>query len=159
MKNSTNTPILPTEFAMQYDYANSIGWLMRSTLGNLRQLVDKKMDPLGLTNAQWVPLFKLYFEHIDTVAELARGCSQDAGGMTRLLDRLEAKGLCQRKRSEFDRRVVNIMLTNEGKQLAQKIPAILQEVQNAALKDFSEEDKTMFRQYLRRLNSSLKNQE
>jgi DNA-binding MarR family transcriptional regulator len=49
-----------------------------------------------------------------TVAELARELNTDPGAMTRLLDRLECKGLCRRSRSTDDRRVVNIELTPEG---------------------------------------------
>ena len=41
--------------------------------------------------------------------------------MTRLLDRLESKGLCKRLRSTDDRRVVNVALTDEGQKAADKV--------------------------------------
>ena len=49
-----------------------------------------------------------------TVAELARWQQMDAGAMTRLLDRLEKKGLCKRVRSTEDRRVVRVVITPQG---------------------------------------------
>jgi DNA-binding MarR family transcriptional regulator len=57
--------------------------------------------------------------------------------MTRTLDRLEAKGLCERLRSEKDRRVVNIQLTPQGNVAASTIPSLLSTIQNAHLVGFS----------------------
>ena len=87
------------------------------------QEVERELEPSGLTNAQWVPLLKLYMGSASTVAELARECQLDAGGMTRLLDRLETKGLVRRVRSSEDRRVVNLELTEPGRAAAKHIPA------------------------------------
>jgi DNA-binding MarR family transcriptional regulator len=93
----------------------------------------------------------MHFGQTCTVAELARECSLDAGAMTRLLDRLEAKGLCKRLRSETDRRVVNLELTEAGTQAASEIPEILSGVQNAHLAGFSPEEFQTLRGYLQRI--------
>ena len=71
--------------------------------------------------------------------------------MTRLLDRLEAKGLCRRVRSVADRRVVNIELTDEGRAAAVGIPALLSGVQNACLDGFSAEEFETLKGFLRRM--------
>jgi DNA-binding MarR family transcriptional regulator len=71
--------------------------------------------------------------------------------MTRMLDRLEAKGLCTRVRSETDRRVVNIALTPAGRKAASDIPEILSGVQNAHLAGFSADEFETLRTYLRRI--------
>ena len=71
--------------------------------------------------------------------------------MTRLLDRLEAKQLCQRIRSCDDRRVVNLELTDAGREAAKEIPAILCGVQNALLAGFSVEEWHTLKSYLRRM--------
>ena len=126
---------LPAEFycASDYDAVQSTGALMRQILNSVSQQVTRELEPKGLTNAQWVPMLKLYLGKASTVAELARVCQLDAGSMTRLLDRLEAKGFCRRIRSSEDRRVVNIELTPEGREAAKEIPAVLSRVQNAHL--------------------------
>mgnify|MGYP000263981254 CR=1 FL=1 len=87
---------------------NSVGYQMRRIVNLIGTEVERRMEPLGLTDAQWKPLLRLSLEHGNTVAHLARNCHLDAGGMTRLLDRLETKGLCQRERSQEDRRVVQV---------------------------------------------------
>ena len=142
-----------------YDLGDSVGWLLRQSVNAFGQQVEKKMETSGLTNAQWKPMLRLYMGDAQTVAELARCCSQDAGGMTRLLDRLESKGLCQRQRSETDRRIVNIELTDEGRNIAKDIPSQLQAVQETALQGFTPEETAQFKDYLRRVMSSLQPQE
>lgn len=44
--------------------------------------------------------------------------------MTRMLDRLEQKGFLARHRSEGDRRQVQLKLTEQGQQLADRLPHI-----------------------------------
>lgn len=119
---------------------HSVGYLMRQVVTSMAREVDARLESIGLTNAQWLPLFKLHLGKAGTVAELARECDVDAGAMTRMLDRLEAKQLVQRVRSTDDRRVVKVELTAEGVQAARRIPGVLCEVQNAHLAGFSADE-------------------
>ena len=134
-----------------YRPEDSIGYLMRRVLSGLAHEIERQLEPSDLTNAQWLPLLRLFVGEGSTVAELARGCELDAGAMTRLLDRLEAKGLCRRLRSVADRRVVNIELTDEGRAAALGIPAVLSAVQNACLAGFSAEEFDTLKGFLRRM--------
>lgn len=134
-----------------YQPEQSVGYLMRRILNIVAQEVERELEPSGLTNAQWVPLLKLYMGSASTVAELARECNLDAGGMTRLLDRLEGKGLLRRVRSSEDRRVVNLELTDEGREAARQIPAVLCGVQNAHMRGFTIEEWQLLKGLLRRI--------
>ena len=137
--------------AQGYTPEDSVGYLMRRIIALMAHGVERELEPAGLTNAQWVPLFKLYMGCGSTAAELARQCDLDAGSMTRLLDRLEAKQLCRRSRSSDDRRVVNLELTDSGRLAAQEIPGILCTVQNSLLAGFSAEEWQTLTSYLRRM--------
>ena len=77
----------------------SVGWLMKRALMSIAQAADRRLEPKGITHAQWAALFMLDRCRASTVAELARETQSDPGAMTRLLDRLEAKGFCRRQRS------------------------------------------------------------
>ena len=134
-----------------YRPEESVGYLMRRILNSASQEVERELEPTGLTNAQWVPLLKLYMGSASTVAELARECQLDAGGMTRLLDRLETKGLLRRVRSSDDRRVVNLELTEPGRAAAKRIPAVLCGVQNAHMRGFTVEEWKLLRTLLGRI--------
>lgn len=130
---------------------NSVGYQMRRIVNLIGTEVERRMEPLGLTDAQWKPLLRLSLEHGNTVAHLARNCHLDAGGMTRLLDRLETKGLCQRERSQEDRRVVHITLTPEGHAAAAQIPEQLEDVHDIALQGFSKDEEAQLRNFLQRI--------
>lgn len=142
-----------------YAPEESIGYLMRRILSTVAQDIERELEHGGLTNAQWLPLFILARDRVKTAAELARDCELDAGAMTRLLDRLEAKGLCRRERSLDDRRVVNIEITKEGKQAAKLIPETLCRVHNAALAGFSEEEWMRLQQLLKRVLQNVQTQQ
>jgi DNA-binding MarR family transcriptional regulator len=134
-----------------YRPEESVGYLMRRILNTVSTEVERELEPSGLTNAQWVPLLKLYVGSASTVAELARECQLDAGAMTRTLDRLETKGLLKRVRSSEDRRVVNLELTAEGRVAAKGIPAVLCGVQNAHLQGFTQDEWQTLKNLLRRI--------
>ncbi|MDM0046411.1 MarR family transcriptional regulator [Variovorax dokdonensis] len=135
-----------------YVVDESIGYMMKRILAALSQTVETSIcEPGQPTYPQWMPLHKLHVGNVNTVAELARECGLDAGAMTRLLDRLEAKNLCRRVRSVADRRVVNIELTDEGRAAAQEVPSILARVQNEYLAGFSVEEWEQLKGYLRRI--------
>ena len=135
-----------------YRSEESIGYLMRRIMTAVGQSVEALMcEPGSPTYPQWVPLHKLHIGQATTVAELARECELDTGAMTRLLDRLEAKGLCRRVRSVSDRRVVNIELTDEGRAAAKQVPHLLCRVQNEHLAGFSDAEWEQLKSYLRRI--------
>ncbi len=130
---------------------DSVAHLMSRVFNSFTQELERQFEPSGLTNAQWKPLLRLSTGEVSTVAELARVCTLDAGGMTRILDRLEAKGLCQRERSSEDRRVVKLVLTEAGHEAAKVVPPVLSQVQNAYLAGFSEEEWSTLKDMLRRM--------
>jgi DNA-binding MarR family transcriptional regulator len=146
-------PAAPASFYSADGYCanDSVGYLMRRVLMALTQDTDKRLEPHGLTHAQWGPLFMIRKAGGATVAELARELQTDPGAMTRLLDRLEAKGLCRRLRSTDDRRVVNIALTPEGEEAAAKVPVALAEVMNAHLAGFSKDEWQTLKGFLQRM--------
>jgi DNA-binding MarR family transcriptional regulator len=140
--------------AQTYVPQDSVGYLLRTVLTLVAHEIDAQLEACDLTNAQWLPLLKLYLGQASTVAEVARVCQLDAGAMTRLLDRLEAKGLVRRVRSVSDRRVVNIELTDAGMVVAKGIPVVLSRVQNEHLKGFSIDEFETLKGFLRRIISN-----
>lgn len=149
---SVETAGQPNFFSAEtYDPQESLLYKLRRAMIGINQAVNEQTDLGGTSLPQWVPLHKVHLGHANTVADLARKCAQDTGAMTRLLDRLETKGLCRRVRSESDRRVVNIELTPEGVTAAEQVPVVLSRVYNAALQGFSEDEWQTFQHLLGRL--------
>lgn len=130
---------------------DSVGYLVKRVMVSITTAADSRLEGDGLTHIQWGPLFMLRNGRASTVAELARELNTDPGAMTRLLDRLEAKGLCRRKRSTDDRRVVRIELTAEGLAASAKVPPVLSEVMNEMLSGFNREEWDSLKSMLRRM--------
>lgn len=124
---------------------------MKRVLGSIVHQADRRLEAHGLTSVQWGPLMHLRKAGRATVAELARWLQVDAGAMTRLLDRLEKKGLCKRIRSTEDRRVVQVELTPEGVAAIADVPAVLAEVLNAHLAGFDRGEWEALKSYLQRM--------
>ncbi len=131
---------------------DSVGYLMRKVMSSIRTQADAQLSTHDMTYAQWLPLFKLSLcSSATTVAGLARDLETDPAAMTRVLDRLEAKGLVARERSTTDRRVVQIALTPEGQAVAARVPPVLAEVLNGHLSDFTHDEWQQLLHLLRRM--------
>lgn len=115
----------------------SVGYLLRSVLSSIRAHADAQLQGRGLTFAQCLPLYKISRGKNTTLAVLARDLEADPATVTRLLDRLEAKGLVLRERSTTDRRVVHVRATPLGASMAQELAPVMADTMNAHLADFS----------------------
>jgi DNA-binding MarR family transcriptional regulator len=134
-----------------YRHDRSVGFLLRLVTTSLQQHIDRRLAHHDLTNALWLPLFKIAKGECDTLAALARDMALDPGAMTRTLDRLEAKGLVQRERSQADRRVVKLVLTAAGREVADQVRGVVADVLNAHLEGFSNDDWQLLVQLLERM--------
>jgi DNA-binding MarR family transcriptional regulator len=141
----------PAYDGARYDVSESVGHQLFNLMTMMRREVEWRMAALDLTDAQWRPLWMLASGRTDTANEMARLLEMDAGAMTRLLDRLEAKGLIERTRSETDRRVVHLRLTDAGRAAVAEVPHVLAAVNNAFLHGFSEAEWLQLRALIARM--------
>ena len=134
-----------------YRVDESIGHLLTKVNTQMRKRLDAELAGEELTCAQWLVLMKLAYGGQSTAAELAEALNQDTGAITRMIDRLEAKGLLRRSRSTQDRRVVELELTEAGQACKPCLPKPGINVLNHALRDFSVEEVAQLKNYLRRM--------
>jgi DNA-binding MarR family transcriptional regulator len=74
---------------------------------------------IGLTYPQYLVLLVLWQDGDRTMGEIAHRLALPPGGVTPIVERLEAAELVVRRRDEDDRRVVHVSLTEAGAQLEQ----------------------------------------
>ncbi len=134
-----------------YEVAESVGHQLVNLVQMMRREVELRMARHDLTDAQWRPLWLLKTGRATTAIELARETCIDAGAITRMVDRLEDKGLIERVRSETDRRVVHLRLTPAGEAASARIPHVLASVNNDFLDGFSERDWKQLRRLVERM--------
>lgn len=79
---------------------------------------DRRLKPFGVTRSQWAIMAAIFGKEAETAADIAKIWSLDATAVTRLIDRLESKGLVKRTHDTADRRVNRLELTEEGQRLS-----------------------------------------
>jgi DNA-binding MarR family transcriptional regulator len=132
-----------------FSLTNSVGFSLTKARNLVASEMDAALKDLDISSQQMGIMISLQRELATTPFELAKLLSIDTGLMTRMLDKLEAKGLLARSRSVEDRRVVNLKLTRKGEAIAAQIPEVAPTVLNARLKKFS---KSEFEELKRLLN-------
>ena len=126
-----------------YQPASCVGQLMYRVRAAQMSALDEALaqDPdlaaLEVSAAQYVIISVLAKRGVDSAAQLCKDLSYDAGAMTRMIDRLEAKGLISRRRCSEDRRLVKLELTEAGRVALPKLRACSVRVLNHFLRGFS----------------------
>jgi DNA-binding MarR family transcriptional regulator len=93
----------------------AIGRLLGTARMELLSALDRELAAFHITAAQHAILAALAEGCIDSASALCRAMSYDAGAMTRMIDRLESKGLIRRVPWADDRRKARLELTDEGR--------------------------------------------
>jgi DNA-binding MarR family transcriptional regulator len=135
-----------------FDIVNSVGFSINKARNIIIAELDDALEHLDISAQNIGIMLCLLKGAPNTPFELARLLHVDTGLMTRMLDKLETKGLLVRTRSVEDRRVVHLALTPKGRQIAREIPELAPEVLNVRLKDFTKAEFTEFRRLLNKFN-------
>jgi DNA-binding MarR family transcriptional regulator len=113
---------------------------------------DAELSTLEISSAQFIVIAALALaETAKSASDLCKGISYDAGAMTRMIDRLESKGLIRRNRRPEDRRVVYLELTEEGTRAYPRMRAVSMGVVNRFLRGFSEAEARQLESFLSRM--------
>ena len=138
-----------------YEVAESVGHQLVSLVQMMRREVELRMTRHDMTDAQWRPLWLLKSGKATTAIELAREACIDAGAVTRMVDRLEDKGLIERVRSEnaslkerldtlttqkVDAETSFSQLSSDNHRLAQELATIRRTAANAIAIDQQNKD-------------------
>ena len=132
-----------------------------TTLGRMQSLRDPvamSMESLGLTTPQLHAVLWLGKDQTLTMGELARRCGVSEKTCTGLVDRLEAKSLAERVRSETDRRVVKVRLSKRGDKIYRELDAELFQKFVGFLALLTEDDRQSLFRVFENLLKKLSNQ-
>ena len=142
------------------DLNNSLAPLLSQVrmaiLGGMDQefLRDAAVAALDVTAAQFVIIANVLKGHANSACELCKFMDYDRGAMSRMIDRLETKGLLRRVPLAHTRRTMALEVTETGKAAFPKMQACLVKVVNRLLKGVT---KTQVREMERTLKQMLAN--
>ena len=134
-----------------YDPKRSIGGLLGRVKMEIGAALDAELAPLDITAAQYVILMSIALAEADSASGLCKGISYDPGAMTRMLDRLERRGLVRRVAHPNDRRASNLELTDEGRAVYPKLRASAMKVLNRFLDGFTQKEARELERFLQRM--------
>jgi DNA-binding MarR family transcriptional regulator len=135
---------------------SSLGLLIRQVRDNLWARMAHELAKAGhdLTFSQYVTIKKLA-DGIASVTDLARAAELNPGAMTRLLDKLEAKGLIVRADDPADRRALHIHLTEAGTAIWRDIYQCGARVRERALSGVSDAEREQLMRLLEQVRDNL----
>lgn len=119
----------------------------------------KLSKQFNTTPAQVLALRQLLNSHEKSLAKLADEVGLSSSTMVGVVDRLEKKGLVLRNRSQQDRRLVNIIITEKGKDYLKDSPKLLQDKLTDSLSSYSSIDKNKILESLKKITAILDAQE
>jgi DNA-binding MarR family transcriptional regulator len=125
-----------------------LGYLLARARAVLVRAAELDLGAHDITHAQGSILLMLANGKCSTAAELSRELTLDSASMTRMVDRLERRGLLERVARSGDRRVTDLHLTTEGRRLGALLPAVYSEVLKRSFAEFSVDEITQLRSLL-----------
>ena len=113
--------------------------------------MGRRLKAFDITTEQWAALCRLREEDGLSQKELADRIVKDQPNITRILDKLEQKGLVTRKDNASDRRAFFVHLTPAGEALLEKLVPIAVEVSVEAFKGITPEEAALLTKLLNRV--------
>lgn len=128
------------------------------SMANHMMVQKKLMEQLkdtGLTLGQ--PKVLDYLKDHDGASqkEIVAGCLIEAGSLTSILNRMEEKGLLERKMLNGNRRTFHIFMTESGKKNQKLVEETFEKIEETALNNVSEEEQKVFMEIFLRIYRNL----
>jgi DNA-binding MarR family transcriptional regulator len=104
-----------------------VGFLLTEAARLLRKLLDRRLQPLGLTRAQWSVLATLAIRDGQSQSHLAEVLEIEKTTAGRLIDHLEKSGWVERRPIPGDRRLWGVFLTGRARPLIAEVERVVLE--------------------------------
>ena len=138
---------------MAFQLKNSLTFVSSRLANHLQEAFNRELAVLDISWSQWLVVHCLASGQASTPAEIARRLCISRPVVTRLLDRLEAKGLVERLNDREDRRSVSVRISEPGRLLIEYMDAAAVRHETSALEQFGVESLRMLQRATQKLDS------
>lgn len=128
-----------------------LGFLVSAVRSSIWNAIERELKPLDISAAQFVVFNSIALGKGRTIGEFCRLLGYDSGAMTRLLDRIERKGLIRRVTNPEDRRSYLIELTAESRTIFPQARRRVEAVFHRLLAGFSDAQAKALKRSLERV--------
>lgn len=104
--------------------------LLMKTTKAIQERIKREMITNKLNITEFSVLEVLYLQGKQTIQQIGNSILISSGSMTYVIDKLEHKGLLNRNGCPDDRRVIHVILTEDGTRLMEKIMPTHQDMVN-----------------------------
>ena len=140
----------------QLPFQHSVGYLISDSHRLLYRALQAKLVPFRVAAGTWHFLRAIWQEDGLTQRELSRRVGILEATTGAALEKLEKAGCVRRTRNGKDRRKINVFLTPRGRQYAEYLIPIAVDLNNAALRGFSDREVREVLAYLARIRNNLR---
>ena len=126
-------------------------FLINITSKVFKDTMRKKQEAVGIPDGYRMILMILSRTDGAPQQELAKRCCLSKPTVSLTLTNMEASDLIKRVINEKDKRIINVYLTDKGKEMIEKIISLIKETEEEFLKDFSDEEKAALKKLLERI--------
>ena len=119
------------------DPPEHVGFVIGDVSRMLRTVYDRRVEPLGLTRAQWRVLARISRHEGCTQTELAAELELEKPTLGRLVDRLEGNGWVERHPDKQDARTKRVFLTQQAHPVLDEMYSLADDVLGAAISGLS----------------------
>ena len=123
--------------AVVYRLDDTLGFSMHKATVRLRQALGQRLRGFDLTPEQFGVLARLWEREGRCQRDLAELLFKDKPTITRMLDKLDQRGLVRREPDAKDRRIFRVYLTERGKDLEQPVLEAIRGVRGRAYRGLS----------------------
>jgi DNA-binding MarR family transcriptional regulator len=123
-----------------YRLDDTLGFSIHKAAVRIRQYLGHQLRAFDLTPEQFGVLARLWEREGVSQRELADLLFKDKPTITRMLDKLDARGLTRRLPDTRDRRVLRVYLTGPGRALEADVLEAVRGVRRSAYSGLSTED-------------------
>jgi DNA-binding MarR family transcriptional regulator len=134
---------------------DTIGFLLHDAARLMRRDFERRARVVGLTRAQWQTLFHLARAEGSNQATLAELLEVEPITLARVIDKLEANGLVERRSDPRDRRAYLLFLGETAHPLMEQLRTLGAETRETALAGLDEEERTQLMNLLTRIRANL----
>ena len=126
-----------------------INILLSTAQHNVFQYLSVKLSSLGITPSQYSVLSCLWGRSHATPKQLAEILGIETSTVSGLLDRLQKNGLIDRIVNSEDRREVQVIATQKGRDLEKPVTVIIDDMNKEVLKTFTQDEIDKLKSMLR----------
>lgn len=134
-----------------FDLETCVAFITNKASKKMADAFNERLMAKGISRVQWTALYYLGKEKYINQRQLAEKMGIKDSTVVRLVDRMEKDGLVAREKELSDRRVTNIVLTEKGKILREKLLPEGEKMSRIFSQNISDEEMEIFKKVLKQM--------